>query len=50
MEYRDFLIVRDSAGDGFIIFDSDGDILDEGLVSLDQAKAVIDEAYIVYGL
>lgn len=50
MEYRGFLIVADRAGDGFNIYDSDGDILDEGLASLDQAKDVIDEAYIVYGL
>ena len=50
MEYRGFLIVADRAGDGFNIYDPDSGFLVEGFASLDQAKDVIDEAYILYGL
>lgn len=50
MVYRGFLIVADLACDGFNIYDPDSDILVEGFASLDQAKDVIDVAYILYGL
>lgn len=50
IEYRGFLIVADRAGDGFNIYDSDGDLFDEGYASLDHAKQAVDVAYIEFGL
>ena len=45
MFYRGFWIVADRGGDGFNILYPEGDILDEGFASVEDACACIDEIH-----
>lgn len=45
MFYRGFWIVADRGGDGFNILSPDGDILDEGFASAEDACHYIDDIH-----